>query len=219
MRNRITTNQGPKDLFDGPNTCPYCHKSIVPLVLTGQINDGGDFGVPTMETFLACPNIDCRRTFIAYYNFYDEWQFNGEIAGGRMKGKDISESIVEISPSFSKIYNQAFIAEQIGLNEICGVGYRKAMEFLIKDYAKSKNPNDHENIEKKMLGPCINEYVTDARIQNVAKRAVWLGNDETHYIRKWESKDLEDLKKLVELTIHWIEMEILTNSLETDMPG
>ena len=41
----------------------------------------------------------------------------------------------------------------------------------------------------------ISRYIDDSNIKNVAKRAVWLGNDETHYIRKWEDKDLSFLKK------------------------
>ena len=92
------------------------------------------------------------------------------------------------------------------------------MEFLIKDYAIHNKPTEKEKIEKKLLGPCIADYVDDNRIKTVAKRAVWLGNDETHYVRKWEGKNLEDLKKLIELTVHWIEMEYLTKSFETEMP-
>lgn len=119
---------------------------------------------------------------------------------------------------FQVIYNQANSAEQLNLLEICGVGYRKAFEFLIKDYAKKNYPDEIETIEKKALGRCINDYVEDERIKKVAKRAVWLGNDETHYVRKWEGKDLNDLKKLIELSLHWIEMEVLTESFEEDMP-
>lgn len=28
------------------------------------------------------------------------------------------------------------------------------------------------------------------------ERAAWLGNDETHYVRKWPEKDVKDLKSL-----------------------
>ncbi len=31
-------------------------------------------------------------------------------------------------------------------------------------------------------------------------------------------KNLQDLKKLIELTVHWIEMEKLTESFEAEMP-
>lgn len=52
----------------------------------------------------------------------------------------------------------------------------------------------------------------------MASRAVWLGNDETHYTRKWEDKDINDLKSIIELTLHWIESEIRTQKLLEDMP-
>ena len=64
----------------------------------------------------------------------------------------------------------------------------------------------------------ITEYIDDSNIKNVATRAVWLGNDETHYIRVWEDKDLPFLKKLIDLTIHWIEAKELTKTMIEEMP-
>lgn len=64
----------------------------------------------------------------------------------------------------------------------------------------------------------INKHIGDTNIKNVAKRAVWLGNDETHYIRVWEDKDLSFLKQLIDLTIHWIEAEELTKTMMEEMP-
>jgi hypothetical protein len=52
----------------------------------------------------------------------------------------------------------------------------------------------------------------------MAARAAWLGNDETHYGRKWEGKDLTDLKKLISLTLNWIQAEELTQDVIADMP-
>lgn len=39
---------------------------------------------------------------------------------------------------------------------------------------------------------------------------MWLGNDETHYVRKWEASDISDLKMLIDLTAHWMTSELLT---------
>jgi len=197
-----------------PNKCPYCHKSISPNILHGHERSG------VVEVLFFCPNQSCNRGFIGYYECLSggHWNFNGQVTQGILVGREFTETIIEISNSFSVIYNQAFSAEQQGLTEICGVGFRKALEFLIKDYAILNKPADREKIEKKLLSACISEYVDDTRIKAVAKRAVWLGNDETHYIRKWEGKNLEDLKKLIDLTVHWIEMEVLTKSFELDMP-
>lgn len=53
--------------------------------------------------------------------------------------------------------------------------------------------------------------------RNIHWRAVWLGNDETHYVRKWEEKDVNDLKLLVRLTVNWIDNVLLTKKYIADM--
>lgn len=135
-----------------------------------------------------------------------------------MLNREFNNEVKNISSQFVIIYNQAYTAEQQNLLEICGVGYRKAIEYLIKDYTIKENPEKEDNIKRMQLSNVISTYVNDPKIKSVAKRATWLGNDETHYVRKWNGKDLRDLKVLIELTVHWIEMEILTKSFENDMP-
>lgn len=212
---KITTNVGQASIISLPNNCPFCHKSITPNPLFGHKNG------KILEVQMSCPNYDCNSSFIAYYevggtssNFY----YQNKTSQGTLIGRNFTETITELSQMFDKIYNQALTAEQQNLTEICGVGYRKALEFLIKDYSISKHPEQKEKIEKKTLSSCIKDYIEDSRIKTVAKRAVWLGNDETHYIRKWEGKNLSDLKKLIDLTLHWVEMEKLTESFEDEMP-
>ena len=92
------------------------------------------------------------------------------------------------------------------------------MEFLIKDYLISENPDDKETIRAKPLGQCINDDVADPNIKSVSERATWLGNDETHYVRKWSGKDVGDLKSLIALSVHWIEAALLTKKLIHEMP-
>jgi hypothetical protein len=99
-----------------------------------------------------------------------------------------------------------------------GKTFNESITETSSNFAVIYNESEKEKILKMQLGNCIKTYVTDERIKSVSKRAVWLGNDETHYIRKWETKNLQDLKKLIELTVHWIEMEKLTESFETEMP-
>jgi len=129
-----------------------------------------------------------------------------------------AETIQNISPDFTAIFREAETAEQHGLKLVCGPGYRKALEFLIKDYVMKTHPDKADEIKKQQLAACINNWVTDTRVKQVAARAAWLGNDETHYSRKWEDKDLTDLKGLIKLTVHWIEMDELTKTVLTEMP-
>lgn len=129
-----------------------------------------------------------------------------------------SRTIKETSPDFCEIYAQAEKAEQHGLNLVAGPGYRKALEFLMKDYACILRPDEKATIEKMLLGNCISEFIESDQIKAIAKRATWIGNDETHYVRKWADKDLNDLKNLILLTLHWIEIERLTKDIVNGMP-
>jgi hypothetical protein len=211
----INSDSGTVKVDGHPNNCPFCHKTITPTFVSGHRNEN------IMEVLLICPNQECKKSFIGYYDLdvsNQVFSFNGKTTVGNLIGKEFSETIKTISENFTLIYNQAFAAEQQELTEICGVGFRKALEFLIKDYIIINKPEDKDKVEKKLLGSCIEEYVDDDRVKLVAKRAVWLGNDETHYIRKWEGKNLNDLKSLINLTIHWIEMEALTKNFEAEMP-
>ncbi|WP_460413220.1 hypothetical protein, partial [Paraclostridium bifermentans] len=125
--------------------------------------------------------------------------------------------VENISPSFYKIYNQSRQAENMGLDEICGVGYRKALEFLIKDYAKLENPDEVETIENTLLKKCIDRYIDNPEIKACATGATYLGNDETHYVKRWIDKDIKDLKSLIKLTLAWINMKEATKKYKNEM--
>jgi len=211
---RIKLVSGEEAILDIlPNNCPYCHKSIDPLLLRDN------FSSNNLEIIFRCPNLNCNRAFIGLYfhSFSTHYDFLRTNIG-EIEKIQFSEHINNLSLNFVEIYNQSHFAENHQLFEICGVGYRKALEFLIKDYLITKNKNKEDEIKKKFLGKCISENVEDNRVKTVAKRAVWLGNDETHYVRKWEGKNLTDLKNLINLTIHWIEMDYLTDEIQSDMP-
>lgn len=127
------------------------------------------------------------------------------------------EGIAAISPSFVEIHSQVQEAEGLGLTTLVGIGYRKAIEFLIKDYLVRTLPDKKEAIRQATLGQCINNYVSDPKVKVCAERATWLGNDETHYVRTWLDKDLQDLKVLIKLTQYWISSDILTSDYGRNM--
>ena len=87
----------------------------------------------------------------------------------------------------------------------------------MKDYLIKQKPDKETEIRKNFLGKCIELYVDDINIKVCAERATWLGNDETHYERKWEDKDIKDLKNLIELTVTWIELNIRTKNYLEEM--
>jgi hypothetical protein len=129
-----------------------------------------------------------------------------------------SDQVTKLSPTFVLIYGQATIAEFRGLEQVAGCGYRKALEFLVKDYCISKDQASKEAIEAEPSGTTIKHRITDTNIKTCAELATWLGNDETHYVRKWADKDLSDLKTLINLTVNWITNELVTAQYMKDMP-
>ena len=105
------------------------------------------------------------------------------------------------------------------LTKIAGTGFRRALEFLVKDYASREQPDDvKETICRKPMVQCIKDHIQEEGIKTVAERAAWLGNDETHYLRKWEDKDINDLIDLIDSVSGWIVIHLKTEELKKSMP-
>lgn len=202
-----------------PDVCPRCHRSIHPkLLFTVQFIE-----IDKVQAVFQCTHHACQETFIGNYKQegkdatgHPGWILMN-IAPINPEKISFPESIEKLSPGFIKIYNQAIEAEVMALDEIVGIGIRKSLEFLIKDFAVFENKDKEERIRKSQLGDCIKSYINDQNIKECAKRAIWLGNDETHYVRKWEEKDIKDLKVLVKLTVNWIENYLLTQKYISEM--
>ena len=173
-----------------------------------------------------CPRQRCQRGFLVFYvrevdavgRQFGPWKLQ-TIAPRNPKEPDIPDEVRAISPAYVEIVSQAAAAESFELDEIAGVGYRKALEFLVKDYCIKKHLDKEEEIKAAFLGDCIENYVDDANVKRCARLATWLGNDETHYVRKWEGKDLKDLKRLMKLTEVWIVNVEVTDEYVRDMGG
>jgi hypothetical protein len=201
-------------LYGFPNECPHCHKHIIPKFKSDYLDNEQYIIYATM----LCSNIECDKPFIAQYAREIQTEFRYEhIVKYSVISENFSTEIIEVSPKFQEIFNQAFFAEQNNLFEICGVGYRKSLEFLIKDYLITLFPDKEASIKKSTISNCISSYVEDTRLKSTSNRAVWLGNDHTHYEKKWDDKNLNDLKTLIKLTINWIESEILTKKFNDSM--
>lgn len=203
-----------------PNECPICHNKIEPLYHAGFLKKVSYN--KEAELIFLCPVSNCREIFIAYYNAitpaHQSERYNlQKTAPTEVKSVKFSDIVEGISPSFPKIYNQAHSAEATGLTDICGAGYRKALEFLIKDYLISLDKKEEDKIKKEQLGASIKNRVEHKQLKEVAKRAAWLGNDETHYERRWDQKELKDLKLLIDLTVRWIETDKITEEIVADM--
>lgn len=202
-----------------PDYCPVCNLGIHAKYFLFYIKNS-----TTIELLCGCPREVCSSLFIVEYTDINETPNSRDLDyqitkyyPKVIKETSFSDEVNTLFPSFVKIYSQALHAENEGLDLICGVGFRKSIEYLIKDYAVSMKSEDEEKIKNMHLQQCITNYINHPTIKEMSKRAVWLGNDETHIVRKWKNKDLQDLKKLIDLTVHYIGMEILAKQYEAEL--
>lgn len=204
-----------------PDHCPWCDNRMSPDFRFAQsLGKLWDYD-EVLEVVFRCSVNECKRYFLAYYYKVDrhgDYFFLRKTAAPHYI-KDISfvTEIEELSPNFCTIFLQAHSAEVYGLDQISGPGYGKALEYLIKDYLIKMEPERKIEIGSASLSKLIND-IEDRNLQICAKRAWWLRNDETHYERRWEKKDVQDLKELIELSTLWIKSQIITFRYKEEMP-
>jgi len=218
-------NAGQIEIDERPDTCPICGRGMKPRFLCAYGKGPWYEYSSWLHVCWACSFKDCQKTFISIYkNPYGRRSYGGDsvyLQGSGLliyrRPKEFKESVVKISPLFEVIYNQSKIAEDNRLDQIVGPGYKKALEFLVKDYLKHIKAESVGKIEEMWLGTAIGKIPSN-EVKLCASRAAWLGNDESHYHRAWKDKDIENLKDLIELTVDWIAMNELTIKYEKDMP-
>lgn len=212
-----------KVTFEEPNICPMCSHSIQPILLSTRLHFIDEiFKTGCFSAFFECTH--CHKSFISTYDIkyektsssYSYYVATKQLysAPSKYKTQEFPKCISENYQSFVKIYNQSLEAEHYNLDEIAGIGYRKALEFLIKDFLIKHENKDKSKINSTALGTCINTMLDNPQLKIAASRATWLGNDQTHYEQKYTDKHIDDLKKLIKLSVNWIEMIYLTDEAE-----
>jgi len=95
------------------------------------------------------------------------------------------------------------------LYPISGITYLRTI-VSVHTFVVPKMGCRSKKIKEMWLKKVIDTYIDDERIKACAEKATWLGNDETHYVRRWKNKDINDLKELIGLTRSWIVTDIKT---------
>jgi hypothetical protein len=137
-----------------------------------------------------------------------------------------SESAARISPAFCAVYARSRHVEGVSRKDgekpkaAAGAGYRRALEFLIKDYLCLVLPSEKDKINRATLETCLvnPNWIWNRRLMAAASGAVWLADDVFDTVGPWDGGALDDLKKFIDLTLRWIEMEELAKAVSRDMP-
>lgn len=216
----LNDNLSEKNLeIEYPSVCPMCHKSGDPSYLSSYYIDD-EHTSPNLFVHFFCQN--CERTFLGNYYigpYYDKTEFESFEPIYRVEEREFSKHIKALSPDFCSIYNQAYASQQYRLNDISGMAYRKALEFLVKDYAIFLHPDDKEAIIKAPLSQCINNYIDNGKIKHLAVASAWIGNDETHYERKQQEYNVDDLIEFINAIVSFIDFDISAMNAERMIEG
>jgi len=213
MKQKVKFNNNSYNIVP-PQQCPHCQKGIKPEIIKSFSYDY----YTSKRGMIAYQCSLCQQIFFVEYPLEN---YSGcdedilgfiQIIGGNKIEKEFSPVIKEVSENFVKIFNEAFTAEQSNCKDIAGIGYRRAFEFLIKDFVIKYNPDNKENIETMNLATCINNYFPNGSTKDILERTTWIGNDFAHYKDKHPEYSIEDLKKLISFSVLAIETEIETCS-------
>lgn len=203
--------------YEAVNMCPICKANIFPVFVSGSIDTE-----TTASIFDYCTN--CHQTFVTKLQMISSASGNYEATTilssepNRFVKYNFDPKIISLSPQFDKIYNQALAAETSGLDEIAGLGYRKSLEFLVKDFAIHEHPDAEETIKSAPLSQCIRNCISNDSIKTLAERSAWIGNDEAHYIRKQEDRDVSDMKNFIQACVYFIAMTLITEDAKSMLP-
>lgn len=205
------------------NNCPHCDLLIQPHFVYASTYD--DRLKQTFAVLFQCPF--CKKYFVYEYSVnhdsikagvqFIQTTYIPHIYKKNAK-YDLPEELAAISPSFKNIYLQSLTAEADGLGQLTGIGFRKSIEFLIKDFLIFHQNEDSEKITKLPLGQAI-KLLQFEKIKHLAMASVWLGNDETHYVRKYEDKEVCDMKKFIRALAFYISSELVAKEAEEFVTG
>lgn len=215
---RIDSRSSLNFQYEEVSECPMCHTSIVPGILdVFYLAIDSQFSSFRVFVINFCPK--CRKVFVCQYDAYYCGMLKCEeapvsIAPKTFQKITFSNSISQLSPYFVKTYNESVHAESLGLVHICGAGYRKSLEFLVKDYLCHIHPEEENKIKTEFLGNSISR-IENIRIKTLASRCAWIGNDETHYVKKHDDRGTDDIKRFINAMLHYIESELAFEEAES----
>lgn len=118
------------------------------------------------------------------------------------------EQIRKISPKFYDIYAQCLTAKNEELLDLYGMGYRKAIEQLVTDFAINRHPSEKDKILEMSLHMRIENYFRDSDAKTGLMACKWIGNSETHYENYNTKEDITLFEGLIEDILYYIRREL-----------
>lgn len=138
----------------------------------------------------------CSKHFVAEYTRISASQTDIEYVRcyPSRTATPVDKRLAELSPRAAEIHIQAQTADINGLPDIAAMGYRTALELMIKDYAIKIIGKTEDEVKNKKLATAIKEYLGQTDLLKAADVVRLLGNDYTHFKKEFPQHDIETLK-------------------------
>jgi hypothetical protein len=123
--------------------CPFCHRGMNPHMVAYGLGErlGRSFG--SITVIWKCPFKNCEKNVVAEYLYestgdhQSNYKFSEFLNGSpilpiwpdflqKLENGNPDDPAIKEPSKFIEIYKQAMIAEFKGLNEIAGIGFRRA---------------------------------------------------------------------------------------------
>lgn len=198
-----------------PEMCPVCHTRVRPNFVYGHMDDSSN------QYFSVLFSCSCGNIFMSKYrlgeSYYGKYssRYVTSIPNG-FEGEQFNERINAVSKDFVEVYNQSLEAESLGLKAICGAGYRKAIEYLVKSYCSLLDSENEEQIWNESLGATINR-IEDKRMRALYFATKEIGNDQTHTVIKL-SEGIPEMKEYIQALVAYINFVGLSNIAADNYP-
>lgn len=222
IRNAVQcdTYYPPKILI--PTLCPHCKVSNNPITeLIGSKKVSSYIIYAYTHKCTSCQNYHFT---VQKYSWHIPGYFKALDAHMLMIYPETSytkfdEVISKTSEKFIDIYQQAELAESHNCYELAGMGYRAALEVLIKDYALNVLHDNKQYIEQLTLNDAIGHYFKgkDYEINNITANIVRInGNNFVHWDKPEDfnsKKALDTLKEYFNIFLEVITAKIKTKNI------
>ena len=188
-----------------PRQCPHCRRAI-------GVQPSECVALPYEKTgsaiILSYRCRACHRSFLVVSHRETDGQ-DLELIEVVPVAKDFERfpKLKEISPEFCGINEEAYSAYNRGWFRLAAIGFRTAIEVLMKDFLISKNAGGEEEIVKLRLNDLIEKYFKHMAMGEFARAIQVLGNDCTHYIRKHEDYNPEDVERFYKMFVTLLSLQ------------
>lgn len=200
------------------SSCPLCNAGYYPNIqyaFCHLIKESLSEKSYRIFVLYFCPN--CERAFLSrfhssvYGGSYEQNAKHISTAPVSISKPIIDKALQNLSPGFYKMYTQAAQADAENMTELAAIGYRCALEFLVKDYLLHLNSDSSEEDQQKIKNNTLSSAIhdlNDDEIESLARSIAWIGNDYAHYTPKHPEKDIDDLKRFFKVAINHVILKL-----------